>query len=51
MKILNASFVLYTVQVYVAEADGIPEYGASVSLGQRLVAVKFLLQNANEKEK
>ncbi|XP_024085741.1 discoidin domain-containing receptor 2-like, partial [Cimex lectularius] len=37
--------------VYVAEADGIPEYGLNASLGKRLVAVKFLLQNASEKEK
>ncbi|XP_018915516.2 LOW QUALITY PROTEIN: discoidin domain-containing receptor 2 [Bemisia tabaci] len=37
--------------IYVAEADGIPEYGIAASLGKRLVAVKFLLQNASEKEK
>lgn len=37
--------------VYVAEADGIPEYGLQASLGKRLVAVKFLLRNASEKEK
>ncbi|XP_071444352.1 discoidin domain-containing receptor 2-like [Hetaerina americana] len=37
--------------VYVAEADGIPEYGGAASLGKRLVAVKFLLHNAAEKEK
>ncbi|BET00240.1 Discoidin domain-containing receptor [Nesidiocoris tenuis] len=37
--------------VYVAEADGIPEYGMSASLGKRLVAVKFLLNSATEKEK
>lgn len=34
-----------------AEADGILEYGTATSLGKRLVAVKFLLQNASEKEK
>lgn len=39
------------LQVYIAEADGIMEYGASSSLGKRLVAVKFLTQNASEKEK
>lgn len=38
-------------QVYVAEADGIPEYGSAASLGKRLVAVKFLLHDACEKEK
>uniref|UniRef100_A0A146LSE5 Discoidin domain-containing receptor 2 n=3 Tax=Lygus hesperus TaxID=30085 RepID=A0A146LSE5_LYGHE len=37
--------------VYVAEADGIPEYGMTTSLGKRLVAVKFLLNSATEKEK
>ncbi|XP_054275627.1 discoidin domain-containing receptor 2-like [Macrosteles quadrilineatus] len=37
--------------VYIAEADGIPEYGSPASLGNRLVAVKFLLHNATEKEK
>ncbi|XP_046678553.1 discoidin domain-containing receptor 2-like isoform X2 [Homalodisca vitripennis] len=37
--------------VYVAEADGILEYGTTTSLSKRLVAVKFLLQNASEKEK
>ncbi|XP_073975567.1 discoidin domain-containing receptor 2-like isoform X2 [Rhodnius prolixus] len=37
--------------VYVAEADGIPEYGMNTSLGKRLVAVKFLLHSASEKEK
>lgn len=37
--------------VYVAEADGIPEYGVTTSLGKRPVAVKFLLPNASEKEK
>lgn len=37
--------------VYVAEADGIPEYGLNASLGKRLVAVKFLLRNATVKEK
>ncbi|XP_054275572.1 discoidin domain-containing receptor 2-like isoform X2 [Macrosteles quadrilineatus] len=37
--------------VYVAEADGILEYGTTTSLSKRLVAVKFLLHNASEKEK
>ncbi|GLH05407.1 Tyrosine-protein kinase transmembrane receptor Ror [Gryllus bimaculatus] len=37
--------------VYVAEADGIPEYGGATTLGKRLVAVKFLLQDATEREK
>ncbi|KAK6628856.1 hypothetical protein RUM43_002672 [Polyplax serrata] len=37
--------------VYIAEADGILEYGSTTSLGKRLVAVKFLLHNASEKEK
>lgn len=39
------------VQVYVAEAEGIPEYGTTSSVGKRLVAVKFLLPEASEKEK
>ncbi|KYM94354.1 Discoidin domain-containing receptor 2, partial [Cyphomyrmex costatus] len=37
--------------VYVAEAEGIPEYGTTTTLGKRLVAVKFLLPKASEKEK
>ncbi|XKL63914.1 hypothetical protein PGB90_006278 [Kerria lacca] len=37
--------------IYVAEADGIMEYDMPSSLGKRLVAVKFLTQNAGEKEK
>ncbi|XP_015586340.1 discoidin domain-containing receptor 2 isoform X1 [Cephus cinctus] len=37
--------------VYVAEAEGIPEYGTTTTLGKRLVAVKFLLPEASEKEK
>ncbi|KAG5315423.1 DDR2 protein, partial [Pseudoatta argentina] len=37
--------------VYVAEAEGIPEYGTTTALGKRLVAVKFLLPEASEKEK
>ncbi|XP_043286407.1 epithelial discoidin domain-containing receptor 1-like [Venturia canescens] len=37
--------------VYVAEAEGIPEYGTTTTLGKRLVAVKFLLPEATEKEK
>lgn len=39
------------IKVYVAEAEGIPEYGTTATLGKRLVAVKFLLPDANEKEK
>lgn len=38
-------------QVYVAEAEGIPEYGSTSTLGKRLVAVKFLLPDASEKQK
>ncbi|KAI5701741.1 hypothetical protein M8J75_012818 [Diaphorina citri] len=37
--------------LYVAEADGIPEYGMNISLGKRLVAVKFLTRSAGEKER
>ncbi|CAL7940306.1 unnamed protein product [Xylocopa violacea] len=37
--------------VYVAEAEGIPEYGTTTTVGKRLVAVKFLLPEASEKEK
>ncbi|XP_035721966.1 discoidin domain-containing receptor 2-like isoform X2 [Vespa mandarinia] len=37
--------------VYVAEAEGIPEYGTTTTLGKRFVAVKFLLPEASEKEK
>lgn len=37
--------------VYIAEADGISEYGTPATLGKRLVAVKFLLQEAPEKDK
>lgn len=39
------------IKVYVAEAEGIPEYGTTTTLGKRLVAVKFLLPEATEKEK
>lgn len=43
---------LLLFQVYVAEAEGIPEYGTTTTtLGKRLVAVKFLLPDASEKEK
>lgn len=34
-----------------AEAEGIPEYGSTICSEKRLVAVKFLLQEASEKEK
>lgn len=37
--------------VYIAEADGITEYSSTTSLGKRLVAIKFLMENASEKEK
>ena len=39
------------IKVYVAEAEGIPEYGTTTTVGKRLVAVKFLLPEASEKEK
>ena len=42
---------MFFFQLYVAEADGIPEYGTNTSVGKRLVAVKFLNQGAGEKEK
>lgn len=48
-RFLRKTFML--IQVYVAEAEGIPEYGTTTTLGKRLVAVKFLLPEANEKEK
>lgn len=38
-------------QVYIAEANGITEYSSSMSLGTRLVAIKFLGENSSEKEK
>lgn len=38
------------IKVYVAEAEGIPEYGTTTT-SKRLVAVKFLLPEASEKEK
>nr|CAI5831270.1 unnamed protein product [Callosobruchus analis] len=37
--------------VYIAEADGINEYSTSLTLGTRLVAIKFLGENTSEKEK
>ncbi|XP_034232582.1 discoidin domain-containing receptor 2-like [Thrips palmi] len=37
--------------LYVAEAEGIADYGGGGSTGARLVAVKFLNQGASEKEK
>lgn len=39
------------LQLYIAEADGIPEYSSTMSLGKRLVAIKFLGESAFEKEK
>ncbi|CAB3226095.1 unnamed protein product [Arctia plantaginis] len=37
--------------VYVAEADGVPEYNGTISSEKRLVAVKFLCHDANLKER
>ena len=38
--------------MYIAEADGIPDYKcANSSTQKRLVALKFLMKNATEKEK
>ncbi|XP_049818971.1 epithelial discoidin domain-containing receptor 1-like [Aethina tumida] len=37
--------------VYIAEADGISEYSSTLSLGTRLVAIKFLGEDASDKEK
>ncbi|XP_034839264.1 discoidin domain-containing receptor 2 isoform X1 [Maniola hyperantus] len=37
--------------VYVAEADGVPEYSGAVSAEKRLVAVKFLCHDASAKER
>ncbi|KAL3275329.1 hypothetical protein HHI36_020096 [Cryptolaemus montrouzieri] len=37
--------------VYIAEADGILEYSTTMSVGTRLVAIKFLGETASEKEK
>lgn len=48
-KFTNFNFILF--QVYIAEADGIAEYATQTTLGKRLVAVKFLLQDAAEKDK
>lgn len=39
------------VQVYVAEADGVPEYEGGVSADKRLVAVKFLSHEATRDER
>lgn len=39
------------LQVYIAEADGISEYSSTLSLGTRLVAIKFLGEDASDKEK
>lgn len=47
--------VIYThiqlFQVYIAEADGIAEYSSCTSIGTRLVAIKFLGEDAADKEK
>lgn len=37
--------------VYVAEADGVPEYGGTITSEKRLVAVKFLCHDATVKER
>ncbi|XP_046997126.1 discoidin domain-containing receptor tyrosine kinase B-like [Schistocerca americana] len=37
--------------VYIAEADGVPEYGKATTLGKRLVAVKLLPTGAADQEK
>ncbi|KAI5640330.1 protein tyrosine kinase domain-containing protein [Phthorimaea operculella] len=37
--------------VYVAEADGVPEYNGTITAEKRLVAVKFLSHNASVKER
>ncbi|XP_072930702.1 discoidin domain-containing receptor 2 isoform X1 [Epargyreus clarus] len=37
--------------VYVAEADGVPEYNGTISSEKRLVAVKFLCHDASVKER
>ncbi|KAJ2954053.1 hypothetical protein O0L34_g2266 [Tuta absoluta] len=37
--------------VYVAEADGVPEYSGTITAEKRLVAVKFLSHNASVKER
>ncbi|XP_028174034.1 discoidin domain-containing receptor 2-like [Ostrinia furnacalis] len=37
--------------VYVAEADGVPDYDGAVTPEARLVAVKFLCPDANERER
>lgn len=37
--------------VYIAQADGIPEYNSDLSLGTRLVAIKFLGENSSDKER
>ncbi|XP_022905672.1 discoidin domain-containing receptor 2-like [Onthophagus taurus] len=37
--------------VYIAEADGIAEYSSTLTLGTRLVAIKFLGETATDKER
>ncbi|CAG5039229.1 unnamed protein product [Parnassius apollo] len=37
--------------VYVAEADGVPEYNGTITSEKRLVAVKFLCHDASPKER
>lgn len=48
---MKLKLLVISLQVYIAEADRITEYSSSLSLGKRLVAVKFLGENAPEKEK
>lgn len=37
--------------MYVAEADGVPEYNGTITSEKRLVAVKFLCHDASAKER
>lgn len=37
--------------MYVAEADGVPEYNGTITSEKRLVAVKFLCHDASIKER
>lgn len=41
----------YSFKVYVAEADGVPEYNGTITSEKRLVAVKFLCHDATVKER
>lgn len=44
-------YMEYNQQVYVAEADGVPEYNGTITSEKRLVAVKFLSHDASLKER